>query len=108
MINHLTNSAANFIKKYHSEGASVLTECHLVPEFQELVEIVKEIGPEHFGMKQSNYGEFFKKNSISYLKIVESTEISIGVFYMSKGTYAFSFCFFDFLDPCNYMIIQTC
>lgn len=86
MINHLKKLLADFLKRYHSEGASVLINCHLITEFQKLVEAVKEMTHEHFGLNKSTYDEFFKKDTVSYLKILETPEISVGVFCMAQGT----------------------
>ena len=86
MINLLTKSVADFLKIYKSQGSSALINCQLVPEFQKLVELVQEINQEHVGINKSNLNEYFKKNSISYFNILESTEFSIGVFCMAEGT----------------------
>ncbi len=77
---------ADFLKIYKSEGPSVLINCQLVPEFQKLVELVQGINHEHVGINKTNSQEHFKKNSISYVNIMESTEFSIGVFCMAQGT----------------------
>ncbi len=86
MIKNLLKSSKSFLNRYLKEGVDVLINCETCPEFKEVMSNFKLMRKENVGMYENNHHEYFLKDSISFLKITEDENLSMGVFCLSKGT----------------------
>lgn len=86
MLTNILKSSRSFISKYKDQGPDALTDCHNQPEFQEILKNLNPFKKESLGIRSNNDSDYFKKGKISYFKISEDNDMSVGVFCLSKGT----------------------
>jgi hypothetical protein len=85
MVTRLVKLAVDLSAKYKADGLSVLLNCKSQPEFLSLMEHVKTLSPDVFGIQQNNLNNYFTHSSISYFNIIDDKDISIGIFCLAKG-----------------------
>ena len=86
MITNLLKSVATFSSKYKSASSSILANCDQLPEFQQLINTLRNVKPEHVGIKPNDLNLYFKRDRISFFKIFETNDFTVGVFCLSRGT----------------------
>ena len=87
MISNLIKYTKAFTQIYERQGVEALINCSKIEQFQDLVNHIKLIKAEHVGIYEKDRSIFFKKGKISYFNITEDSDVSIGVFCLSAGTY---------------------
>lgn len=86
MIKNLLKSSNAFLNRYLKEGIDVLNNCERYSEFNEVISNFKEVRKENLGIRDNNLHEYFLKDNITFFKLTESENLSMGVFCLAKGT----------------------
>ena len=76
MIKQLVKLATDFSIRYKTEGIKVLTECSAQPEFQSLVEHVKQIDAKVLGIQTNNLKSYFQQHAVPQVASSPATDPS--------------------------------
>jgi len=85
MITNLLRHTSIFSSRYKTAGIPSLNNCQDIPEFQSLLNHVKQVHAENVGLIPANIPTYFRKGRTTFFKIEQNADFSIGVFCLSKG-----------------------
>ncbi len=81
----------DFCQVYEREkSATVLTDCHKVPEYIEVVKALNDITLKDLGVADNALEEYFQGDTMYACEIIENPLLSIGFFIMPAETYRLS------------------